>query len=302
MQVLVTGGTNGMGKGVAIALAELGHDVVVMSRSTERGVETVGELSALAPDASFSYVLCDLTRLDDVRRALAELHDRCDSLDGIFINAGIGYAPRRVETIDGFDAHFQVNYLSQFMLTLGLLDLLERSEHGGRVVFNVANFGELFWDDLQMTQTWGYERGIGQGMVAKRLFVKSLHARYAHRAPRVSCYGFSIHKTVWSNQLSIIPFGMRVMAGVARLFGQFISIEQCGRLMAPLFTEPAAESLARSGEMVTWAKGDFVTVDEDPMVLDPDAQQRLWDLSLDLCGDEGTRRIARQFEAMLATA
>lgn len=294
MRVLITGGTNGMGKGVAIALAEGGHDVVILCRSAELGEATVAQLSGLAPDAAFSFVLCDLTRLDDVRRAVGEIRAHHEALDGVFINAGLGYAPRRFETVDGMDAHFQVNYLAQFMLTLHLLELLERSEHGGRVIFNATGMGELAWDDLQMTQKWGYERGIGQAMVAKRLFLRRLHALHAGGRRPVAFTGFEIQQTVWSNQLNIIPFGMRAMATVMRLFGQFISIEQCGRIMAPLFTEDRAASLARSGELVTWKSGDFVVKDETDMVLDPQAQERLWDVSLELCADEETRRIAME--------
>jgi NAD(P)-dependent dehydrogenase (short-subunit alcohol dehydrogenase family) len=284
-----------MGKGVAIALAEGGHEVIILCRSEELGESTVRQLAEIAPGGTFSTVLCDLTRLDDVRRAVGEIRDRHDRLDGVFINAGIGYAPGRVETVDGMDAHFQVNYLSQFMLTLHLLDLLENSADGGRVVFNAADFGELFWDDLQMTKEWGYERGIGQAMVAKRMLYGRLHALYAARSgPTVSCYGFSVHKTVWTNQLNIIPFAMRAMAQLMKLFGQFISIEECGRVMAPLFTEERAASLKKSGKLMTWKAGTFVALDEDAVVLDPDSQARLWDLSLELCGDDETRRIARE--------
>ena len=73
-------------------------------------------------------VLCDLTKLSDVRKAIEEIHSQHETLDGLFVNAGLGYAAKRVETEDGMDPHFQVNYLSQFMLTLNLLDLLEKSE------------------------------------------------------------------------------------------------------------------------------------------------------------------------------
>lgn len=46
-------------------------------------------------------------------------------------------------------SHFQVNYLSQFMLTLNLLDLLKKSTKGGRVIFNATRMGEILWEDIQ---------------------------------------------------------------------------------------------------------------------------------------------------------
>lgn len=44
MKVLVTGGTNGVGKGVARALAAGGAEVIILGRSAERGESTVREI------------------------------------------------------------------------------------------------------------------------------------------------------------------------------------------------------------------------------------------------------------------
>ena len=94
------------------------------------------------------------------------------------------------------------------MLTLNLLDLLERSGSGGRVIFNVTEGGEIYWDDMQMKKKWGYENGIHQAMVAKRMFCVRLHNLYGKMAGGrgVSFIGFQIAQTVWSNQINIIPF------------------------------------------------------------------------------------------------
>lgn len=302
MKVLITGATNGMGKGVARALAardDRSHEVILLARSKERGDAVVREIQSSTQNAKVSFVHCDLTRLSDVRQAVAEIRAQHPHLDGIFVNAGLGYAARREETVDGMDSHFQVNYLSQFMLTLNLLELLERSGAGGRVIFNVTEGGRIFWDDLQMKKKWGYVNGIRQAMVAKRMFYTQLHdlMRRANRS-RVSFYGFQIPKTVWSNQINIIPSRMRAMATVVKWFGGFISIDECGEIMAPLFTENQAESLKRSGKLITSGRRGFVEVDDDAAVSDQAMQDRLWEASLDLCKDENTRRIAEELRRM----
>ena len=297
MKILITGATNGMGKGVARALAACpGVDIVVHGRSGARIAETVAELSAIASPSRISSVRCDLTSLRAVRACVEELCASHPSLDGVFVNAGLGYAPRREETEDGLDSHFQVNYLSQFVLTLGLLERLEASPHGGRVVFNATEVGEMRWDDLQMKGKWSYEAAIGQGMMAKHLFYRRLHALYAARdGAKVSCFGYQIPKTVWSNQIEIIPTPMRAMATVAKWLGQFISIDECGALMAPLFVESAEETHQRSGRFLTSKKGQFSEVEKKlPAIDDPVQQQRLWDLSLELSSDEQTRYAAER--------
>ncbi len=300
MKILVTGGTNGMGKGVAKILAGIDnqiHEVIILCRSKELGEATIREIESSTGNKKTSIILCDLTKLTDVRLAIDEIQSKHKFLDCIFINAGLGYAAKRVETEDGMDPHFQVNYLSQFMLTLNLLNLLENSENGGRVIFNVTRGGKIFWDDIQMKKNWGFENGIHQAMLAKRMFLVKLNDLYRRsKGSKVSFIGFEISKTVWSNQLNIIPFSMKTMATVMKFFGTFISIEKCGKIMAPLFTESQEESLKRSGKFITWKKNSFIDLDEDKIVFDNEMQERLWKISLDLCRDEKTTKIASNLQ------
>lgn len=298
MKVLVTGATNGMGKGVAKILAGMdnqSHEIILLCRSKELGEATIEEFEGISGNRKITMVLCDLTRLSDVRSAIEEIQSEHQFLDGLFINAGLGYAAKRIETEDGMDSHFQVNYSSQFMLTLNLLNLLESSENGGRIIFNVTEGGEMFWDDLQMKNEWGYEKGIRQAMVAKRMFYNKLHDLYRKKdSSKVSFIGFQIPKTVWTNQLNIIPAHMRMMASVMRFFGRFITIERCGRIMSPLFTESKVESLKKSGKFITWKKNEFIEIKEDEMILRKELQDRLWETSLELCKDDKTAQIAEK--------
>lgn len=300
MKVLVTGGTNGMGKGVAKVLADAdnqAHEIIILCRSKELGEALIKELNDETSNNKISIVLCDLTKFSDVKRATVEIHEKHEFLDGIFINAGLGYAAKRIETEDGFDAHFQVNYLSQFMLTLNLLDLLEKSKKGGRVIFNVTRRGEIFWDDMQMEKTWSYEKGIHQAMVAKRMLLVKLHRMFREiEDSKISFVGFEISKTVWSNQVNIIPGYMRIMVTLMKLFGTFISIEECGRIMKPLFVENQQDSMKRSGTFITWKKNQFMDIKEDLAVLNKEMQDKLWKISLELCADEKTNQVAESFQ------
>lgn len=298
MKVLVTGGTNGMGKGVAKILAGTDnqiHEIILLCRSQKLGEATVKEFEAATKNNKISFVLCDLAKLSDVRHAINEIQNNHQFLDGVFINAGLGYAANRVETIDGMDPHFQVNYLSQFMLALNLLNLLENSKNGGRIIFNVTEGGTLFWDDLQMKKNWGYENGIKQAMVAKRMFYHTLHESYRNvKGSKISFIGFEIPKTVWTNQVNIIPVSMKVMATIMKFFGTFISIEKCGMIMSPLFTESQEDSLKKSGKLITWKNNEFTEIKEDELASNQELQDRLWKISLELCHDDKTTQIAER--------
>lgn len=297
MKILITGGTNGMGKGVAKVLASMDnqeHEIIILCRSKELGKATIKEIGNDTLNKKISIILCNLTKLSDVKNAINEIQNKHTFLDGIFINAGLGYAAKRVETEDGMDSHFQVNYLSQFMLTLNLLNLLEKSENGGRIIFNATESGKIFWDDIQMKNKWGYEDCIHQAMAAKRMFLVKLHNLYRNKKEsNLSFIGFQISKVVWTNQINIIPTFMRIMATIMKLFGTFITIEKCGEIIAPLFNEKQEENLKKSGKFITWKKNKFMDIKEDLNVLDKESQDKLWKVSLELCGDEKTNKISK---------
>jgi hypothetical protein len=88
---------------------------------------------------------------------------------------------------------------------------------------------------------------------------------------------------------------MKTMATVMKLFGSFISIEECGAIMSPLFTEDQEESLKKSGKLITWEDNQFTEMEQDKIVFDKELQEKLWKISLDLCGDEKTTQIAEKY-------
>jgi len=297
MKILITGGTYRIGKGVAKILAgqdNQNHEVIILDKSRELGLANIRELKSITKNNKISFILCDLSKLSDVKNAINEIENQHEFLDGLFINAGIGYAEKRVETEEGMDSHFQINYLSQFLLTLNLLALLEKSEKGGRIVFNVFQGEDIFWDDLQLKNKWSYEKGINQAMVAKRMFYLKLHALYNQvDRPRISFFGFIIPKKVWSNQVNITPGYFKLIVTVMKLFGAFISIEKCGQIASPLFTETQEESLNKSGKLIAWDKDKFIEIKEEPVVLNLANQDRLWKASLELCNDKKTIQISQ---------
>ena len=87
---------------------------------------------------------------------------------------------------------------------------------------------------------------------------------------------------------------MKTMATIMKLLGTFISIEECGRIMAPLFTEKQAASLKKSGKFITWKQNKFIDLEQDKAVLDQGLQDKLWKISVDLCKDEKTAQIAEK--------
>jgi len=90
---------------------------------------------------------------------------------------------------------------------------------------------------------------------------------------------------------------MKIMATIMKFFGTFISIEKCGIILAPLFTESQTESLKRSGKFITWKNNEFIQMKEDESVFDREMQERLWKISLELCNDETTTKISDSLQS-----
>jgi hypothetical protein len=130
-------------------------------------------------------------------------------------------------------------------------------------------------------------------MIAKRMFFVKLHSTYREiKGSKLSFVGFEISKTVWSNQINIIPNYMKIMATLMKFLGTFISTEECGKIMMLLFIESQQDSLKKSGKFITWQKNQFIDIKEDLIVLNREMQDKLWKISLELCADERTNQIA----------
>lgn len=134
---LVTGGSRGLGKSTALALADRGVDVIVTYVSAERdAADTVERIRAKGREAVALRLDVGKTStfeafVGDVRRALKERWDRA-SLDFLVNNAGVGgYAPFTETSEGAFDELVAVHFKGPFFLTQRLLPLIA---DGGRVV------------------------------------------------------------------------------------------------------------------------------------------------------------------------
>ena len=126
---LIAGATDGIGKATAVALANKGFSLVLGARDAAKAEEVRREIASATGNADIDYLIADLRSLAQVRRLAETFRQRYPRLDVLINNAGI-FAHQRVITEDGYDATFQVNYLSLFYLTHLLLDELKKSREG----------------------------------------------------------------------------------------------------------------------------------------------------------------------------
>src|ERR1700736_1993064 len=127
-RALVTGGTSGIGRAVALQLARDGAEVVVHGRNAARGAETVQEITAAGGKASF--VAADLTDAADVKRLASDVGD----VDILINNAGISLFAATAEVdVAEFDKMFASNVRAPFLLVAALAPGMAARGHGSIV-------------------------------------------------------------------------------------------------------------------------------------------------------------------------
>ncbi|MEK5272046.1 2-dehydro-3-deoxy-D-gluconate 5-dehydrogenase KduD [Aeribacillus sp. FSL K6-8394] len=90
---VVTGGSRGIGKGIAIGLAEAGANIVLVQRSND--TSTQEEIKALGVRCEIIH--CDLINLEDVKQVIPNAIETMGSVDILVNNAGI---QRRSPAVD----------------------------------------------------------------------------------------------------------------------------------------------------------------------------------------------------------
>jgi len=122
---IVTGANTGIGRVTARELARAGAKVFLAVRSEAKAAPVIAELAELPGAAEARFLPLDLGSFDSVRACAAAFLATGEPLHLLVNNAGLAAAGGL--TSDGFESAFGVNHLGHFLLTLLLLERLEKS-------------------------------------------------------------------------------------------------------------------------------------------------------------------------------
>jgi len=147
---LVTGGTSGIGKATAQALAQMGATVVIAGRNAPRTAQLVGEIRSASGNKNVDSLLADLSSQQEVRRLANEFKSKYSHLHVLLNNAGAVFLKRQL-SVDGIEMTFALNHLGSFLLTNLLLDTLKASAPARviNVSSNAHASGKIEFDNLQ---------------------------------------------------------------------------------------------------------------------------------------------------------
>lgn len=182
-QVLVTGGTSGIGRATAAQLARLGAHVTITSRTRSAAEAAATELSR-ETGADVQPAAVDLSSLDVVHAFADHYTTSHDRLDVLINNAGTMAGKRRT-TPDGFEWTLAVNHLGPFLLTNLLTDLLVHRPPSRVITVSSENHrgakNGLDFDDLQMSSGYTPSKAYAASKLANILFTAELDRRLEDR-------------------------------------------------------------------------------------------------------------------------
>ena len=277
---LITGSTSGIGKEIAIGLAKMKANVILVGRDKakcEAALEEIWRNVSISTNKNrVSYLLADLSSQASIHQLANKFLENYESLDILVNNAGV-FLSRRLTTVDNIEYTFAVNHLAPFLLTSLLFERIKASSPSRIITTSsVAHRGAYInFDNLQ------FERGRYNGVEAYRqsklaniLFTKELARRSRGSGVTSNCFHPGGVRT---NLIQSNPWYYRVIWAIINPF-----------LVSPKKGADTAIYLASSSKVAEISGKYFVNrkpVRPSELAEDHDAAARLWKISEELTGN-----------------
>jgi len=137
--VVITGGTKGIGKGIALMCAKEGASVVVGGRNEQDGAKVVQEIKDVH-NADAMFVKGDISRESACKRLIDETLNRFGRVDGLVNNAGIFPRGSMLDTSEEmFDSIFAVNMKGPFFCSMYAIQAMQKTGGGSIVHMGSTN-------------------------------------------------------------------------------------------------------------------------------------------------------------------
>ncbi len=198
---LITGASSGIGKAVALAFAEAGINVALVSRDGDKLEEVAQKASSFGVKAQ-AYPL-DLGEIDFVKAKISAIAADFGPIDILVNNAGMGYTGTLLDTpLADWQRVIDLNLTSVFQCIQGILPMMRQRREG--TIINVSSIA-----GIQVFPGWGAYCVSKFGLMA---LSKTLAAEERTNGIRVTaiCPG-SVNTPLWDTDTVNADFNRAAM-------------------------------------------------------------------------------------------
>ena len=187
MNILITGGTSGLGYRTASVLAqENKNKILLIGSNDKKGKQALLNLIHETKNKNLKFMQADLSSIKDIKLLAKKLIN--EKLDILINNAGALYYSRN-ESVDKIEKTFALNHLSYFALT-NLLLKYKVIKNGGRII-NVASGAHrgvnIDFNNLEMSNNYNGWICYKKSKLCNILFTKKLSDLISKKNITVNC-------------------------------------------------------------------------------------------------------------------
>lgn len=242
--ILITGGTSGIGNGLAMNYLGNGDRVIVVGSSSAKGEKFYEEARKLGAQDRAIYLKADLSLVIENQRIIKEIRSKFSSLDALILCAQ--YQKNRttiIKTEEGFEFSFGLYYLSRYILSYGLKECLENSSTP--VIVNVCApgmKGEVNWGDLQSEKNYNSIKAIMHGSRLNDLLGVSFAANNIGTKIKYILFNPGAVQTSGAMEAYEQPVIKSIIKVIYKIIGK--SVEKAILPINKLLEKPPVESLS----------------------------------------------------------
>jgi len=219
-QVVITGGTGGIGYQSALGIAKTGAYVLITGRNLKRGERAKEQLIIDSNNENIELVIGDLSSIEGIDLLAAAILETVKHVDVLINNAGY-LGNDYSKSVDNLEMHFAVNVLGPYRLTNALLPALKNTEKAR--VLNITGGDKPSSIDPTNLQA---EKGF-KGLMTYTHSKSIMEALSLHMSKELADKGITVNilfpgraSTVMTRSLTMngLPGMMKLMLPFFRLF------------------------------------------------------------------------------------
>ena len=277
MNIVITGGTSGLGYRTAFILAQDSKNkIILIGKNKAKGEQAIKSLNNETKNKNLSFLQVDLSSIFETSSLKEKLANK--KIDVLINNAGALFYSR-IESEDGIEKTFALNHLSYFILS-NLLLKHKIIKNGGRII-NVASGAhrgvDINFDDIEMVTNYNGWISYKKSKLCNILFTKKLSELALKNNITVNCLHPGFVKTGFGkNNTGVIGL---IIKSLMSLFA--IRVEEGAETIIYLATSNNVKNI--SGEYFYESKINKPSFNSE----NKKSADNLWDLSIKILKNKG---------------